>query len=517
MPKLVLLWTDAALFLIVATVLLYAWRVRRTPALRATWARVAQDTPAMCAAVLLAAFVVVGLLDSVHYRPRLPPLPEAAEAAPPAYAPVARSLLDALLEDTVLSTPERTYSAPLAAHQFTKETLLVDGVAVRDFPRLRAGGAHLTDPARERQADVTRRALGGMALGLAAALVAGGVLVALLARRHGSARTALNALLRGRTAINWRAMWITLALFCVVVGLLGGLSSGYHALGTDRTGNDVLWQSLKSVRTALVIGSLTTLAMLPPAIAFGIAAGYFKGRVDDAIQYIYTTLTSIPGVLLVAACVLMMQVYIDNNPALFETSAARADLRLFMLCMILGLTGWAGLCRLLRAEVLKLRELEYVQAARAFGVSHWRIMRRHLLPNVMHIVLITVVLEFSGLVLYEAVLSYLGIGVDPSMNSFGSMINSARLEMSRDPLIWWNLATAFVFMLALVLSANLFADAVRAAFDPRARRLRPTGGWSGSGGSASPDATSNVVGGVFAASPVAADARAAANPSGEPR
>ncbi len=169
----------------------------------------------------------------------------------------------------------------------------------------------------------------------------------------------------------------------------------------------------------------------------------------------------------------MMQVYIDNHAELFDTSAARADLRLFLLCMILGFTGWAGLCRLLRAETLKLRELEYVQAARAFGVSHWRIMTRHLLPNVAHLVLITVVLEFSGLVLYEAVLSYLGIGVDPSMNSFGSMIDGARLEMSRDPMIWWNLMTAFLFMLALVLAANLFADAVRDAFDPRTRRYKP--------------------------------------------
>ena len=79
--------------------------------------------------------------------------------------------------------------------------------------------------------------------------------------------------------------------------------------------------------------------------------------------------------------------------------------------------------------------------------------------------------------LYEAVLSYLGIGVDPSMNSFGSMIDGARLEMSRDPMIWWNLMTAFVFMLALVLAANLFADAVRDAFDPRTRRTaQPRGG-----------------------------------------
>jgi peptide/nickel transport system permease protein len=99
-------------------------------------------------------------------------------------------------------------------------------------------------------------------------------------------------------------------------------------------------------------------------------------------------------------------------------------------------------------------------------------MRRHVLPNVMHLVLIVAVLDFSALVLYEAVLSYVGVGVDPNSASFGSMINLARSEMSRDPSVWWNLATAFFFMLALVLAANLFADAVREAFDPRARTFK---------------------------------------------
>jgi peptide/nickel transport system permease protein len=132
-------------------------------------------------------------------------------------------------------------------------------------------------------------------------------------------------------------------------------------------------------------------------------------------------------------------------------------------------TSWTGLCRLLRGEALKLRELDYVEAARAFGVSNWRIMTRHLVPNVMHIVLITVVMEFSGLVLAEAVLSYIGVGVDPSMISFGTMINSARLELAREPIVWWSLAAAFVFMFVLVLSANLFSDSVRDAFDPRVR------------------------------------------------
>ena len=117
---------------------------------------------------------------------------------------------------------------------------------------------------------------------------------------------------------------------------------------------------------------------------------------------------SIPPILLVAAFVLLVNVYIDQSADSFETGVERAEFRLFLLTLILGVTGWSTLCRLLRAETLKLAELEYVQAAHAFGVSHWRIMRRHILPNVMHLVLIVAVLDFSALVLYEAVLSYVG-------------------------------------------------------------------------------------------------------------
>jgi peptide/nickel transport system ATP-binding protein len=489
MPKIIFLWTDIALFALLLVVLAYAWHVSRSPALRATWARVARNTPAMCSAVVLFVFVVIGLLDSLHYQPRLPPVATSssttsATASPgagtatkassttiataPIYAPKVKSLLDALLEDTAFARPEKTYSAPLAWLQYTKESILQEGGEPRrDFPRLRFGGKHLTAPDEQWGADVTKRLLLGLLVGL---LVACSV-IALTLSLVGLGAT--RQVWRGETEIPWRAILITTTLLSLLFGAVFGLASGYHVLGTDRTGNDVLWQALKSIRTAWVIGSLATVAMLPPALIFGISAGYFKGWIDDVIQYVYTTLTSIPGVLLIGACVLMMQVYIDAHPGMFPTSAQRADLRLFLLCMILGLTGWAGLCRLLRAEALKLRELEYVQAARAFGISHMRIMARHLLPNLMHIVLITVVLQFSGLVLYEAVLSYLGIGVDPSMNSFGSMIEKARLEMSRDPMIWWNLLTAFLFMLALVLSANLFSDAVRDAFDPRTRAFRP--------------------------------------------
>jgi len=294
--------------------------------------------------------------------------------------------------------------------------------------------------------------------------------VTLLARLRGvSARTMARRILRRETQTAWLAVFATLLAAALIVTPVALLAGGYHVLGTDKVGQDVLYLALKSIRTALVIGTLTTLIMLPFAVLLGIAAGYLRGWVDDVIQYIYTTLNSIPGVLLIAAAVLMMQVYIDSHPDQFPTTVERADLRLLFLCIILGMTTWTGLARLLRGEALKLRELEYIQAARAFGVRDTRIITRHILPNVMHIVLISLVMDFSFLVLTEAVLSYIGVGVDPTMNSFGTLINNARLEMARDPVVWWTLAAAFGFMFVLVLSANLFADAVRDAFDPRVR------------------------------------------------
>ena len=243
-------------------------------------------------------------------------------------------------------------------------------------------------------------------------------------------------------------------------------------MGTDKVGVDVFYIALKGLRTAMLIGLLTTLLTLPVGIAMGLAAGYFRGWVDDVIQYIYTTLNSIPSVLLIAATVLMLQVALDANPEAFASSVEKADLRLFFLCAILGLTSWTGLARLIRGEVLKMREQDYILAARASGVSSVKILFSHLLPNLMHLILIAMVMDFSGLVLAEAVLSYVGVGVDPSTFSYGTMINAARLELSRDPVVWWSIVAAFVFMLLLVLSANLFADAVRDAFDPRARRLK---------------------------------------------
>ena len=445
----VILITDVLVWLLVLAAAGYGIYCRRHPHLAVPWARVFRSPAAMASAVALAAFLAIGLLDSFHFRPAL----KEQAGGQAAYSSEVLSVLDLGLVQ-LRGRGEKTYSAPLATRSYAKEQVeLPDGRQTREFPRLRFGGAHLKDEG-DRTGDVAQRAASGIA-------AAGALLFVFF--------QGLKILRKKNPGVAWNAAFASFAVLLLLAGPAIALCVSYHVLGTDKVGQDVFYLALKSVRTSLVIGTVTTLVLLPLGIALGTMAGYFKGWVDDVIQYFYTTLNSIPGVLLIAAAVLMMQVVIDRHSDWFNTAAQRADFRLFILCAILGLTSWTGLARLLRGETLKLSELEYIQAAHAFGVRDTRILARHVLPNLSHIVIITMVMDFSGLVLAEAVLSYVGVGVDPSTNSFGTMINAARLEMSREPVVWWALATAFAFMFALVLAANLLADAVRDGFDPRVR------------------------------------------------
>ncbi len=448
----VILWTDAMVFILLTVAIAGVWWIRQRPHLILPWLRVAQSRVGMVSLLVLSIFLLIGLLDSLHYRAALPDKNNGQTV----YSSEVLSAFDALVTP-LRSHAEKTYSEPLAIHLYAKESIeTLEGMQLRDYPRLRFGGAHLADESM-RDADIVKRTIVGALVGAAIAVV-------------------LIAVFRVSFARNQvvRAVLLSVLILAILIGAVVNLAAAYHVLGTDKVGQDVLYLSLKSIRTGLVIGTVTTLVMLPFALMFGIAAGYLRGWVDDVIQYVYTVLSSVPSVLLIAAAVLMMQVVIEKNADWFATSAARADVRLLSLCIILGVTSWTGLCRLLRGETLKLRELEYIQAAQAFGVSSLRIITRHIVPNVMHIVLISVVMEFSALVLAEAVLSYVGVGVDPSTISFGTLINAARLEMGREPMVWWTLASAFGFMLVLVLSANLFADAVRDAFDPRLNRTEST-------------------------------------------
>jgi peptide/nickel transport system permease protein len=464
--KPVLLWTDALVWVLIAAAAVLIVHILRQPHLRVPWKRVARDPVAMAAGVVLVFFLAIAFFDTLHFRPAL----EAGPNRETQYSGEVLSLLDSLLERP-RSQVEKTYSAPFATRQYVKESVsLADGGTVRTYPRLLYGGAHLTDEAGK-GADIAKIASLGALAGLLAFGAMAGLAVVMVSRhRKISATTAVRQIIHGEAELAWRSALITLAAMLIVCGILASLSGYYHVLGTDKVGQDVFYLTVKSIRTGVLIGTLTTLAMLPLAMALGVAAGYFGGIIDDVIQYIYTVLNSIPGVLLIAAAVLILQVHIETHAELFDTTAARADARLLALCLILGITSWTGLCRLLRGETLKVREMDYVQAAQAFGVGNLRILGRHILPNVFHLVLITVIIDFSGLVLAEAVLSYVGVGVDPTMSSWGNMINGARLEMAREPVVWWPLASAFLFMFTLVLAANLFADSVRDAFDPRTAR-----------------------------------------------
>lgn len=227
---------------------------------------------------------------------------------------------------------------------------------------------------------------------------------------------------------------------------------GRHLLGTDILGRDVLQLTLKGARVALIIGGLTTLIVIPVALLFGVSAGYFGGVVDDAVFFVMSTLASIPSILLLSALIMVL------------------GLGTVQVCVALGVTGWVGFCRIARGETLKLRELDYVTAARALGGRSAGVIVRHVLPNLMHLVVITFVLTFSGLVLSEAILSWLGLGI---AGSWGQMIDQARDELARDPVIGWNLAAASTALFGLILAVNVVGDALRDVLDPRSRQVGP--------------------------------------------
>lgn len=454
------LWTDVLLYILILMLLGFVYRVLSSPLLRQQMRSVIAKPFNLAAVYILCVYLVVGMMDSIHFELTDPSLQKQ-------YPSNVISVLDMVLKPA-LTHGEKTYSAPFALTGFTKETIITDaGEITREYPRLQYGGAHLEDPAFRNQDILNRLYLGatqGLILGLSFCIV----LAFFSAIRN---RVSFDQFLKGVSAgkypFPYKTFYFMIIMTIILLLIADALMPLYHILGTSKVGEDVFYQSMKSIRTGLVIGTLTTLIMLPFATLLGIMAGYFMGLVDDIIQYTYTTLSSIPGVLLIAAAVLTLQAAMARHADLFHTMSERSDARLLALCIILGITSWTGLCRLLRGEALKLREIEYVQAARSLGLKHFSIIFKHIIPNVMHIILIAVALDFSGLVLAEAVLSYVGVGVDPTTYSWGTMINGARLEMARVPVVWWSLLSAFGFMFVLVLSANIFSDALRDALDPR--------------------------------------------------
>ncbi|WP_278493325.1 ABC transporter permease [Acinetobacter gyllenbergii] len=218
--------------------------------------------------------------------------------------------------------------------------------------------------------------------------------------------------------------------------------------GADKWGQDILLKTIKGAETSILVGLLSALLAVVIGTFLGAIAGYFGGWVDDVLNWFYNIFTSIPYLLLVLAIAAVLQ-----------------QKGILSIVLILGLTGWTGVFRLIRAEYMKHKSREYVLAAKAIGVSHLRRMFVHIFPNVSHIALVQISILVVSFIKSEVILSFLGFGVPVGVVSWGSMLNEAQSELILGK--WWQLAAASIAMAVLVTAFSMFTDALRDALDPK--------------------------------------------------
>lgn len=216
--------------------------------------------------------------------------------------------------------------------------------------------------------------------------------------------------------------------------------------GTDIFGRDVWKKLIQGTEVAMSVGLVASIIAVPIGVILGAIAGYFGGIVDEIIVWFYTTFSSIPWIMLTISFTFILGKGITS------------------VYVALGLTSWVSLCRLIRGEVMKHKEREYVQAAGAIGGGHFRKLFIHILPNVNHIIIINTSLQFQTAIKTEVILSFLGLGVQ-GRPSWGTMIDDAKLELARG--VWWQLAGATMAMFIIVLAFNFLGDALRDALDPK--------------------------------------------------
>ena len=230
------------------------------------------------------------------------------------------------------------------------------------------------------------------------------------------------------------------------------------AFGADRMGRDVLSKAIKGAQISILVGVAAALVATLIGTALGAVAGFFGGRVDDFLEWLYNVFTAVPYILLIFALA-----------ALFKSGplAKHFGNGVWTVVIILGAVGWSGIYRLVRAEYIKHRSREYVRAAEAIGASAASRMFVHILPNVSHVVLVQLSLHVVGFIKAEVILSFLGLGVPIDMVSWGTMLAESQTELVLGK--WWQLAAATVFMATFVTAFALLTDAMRDAMDPKLR------------------------------------------------
>jgi len=243
------------------------------------------------------------------------------------------------------------------------------------------------------------------------------------------------------------------------------LNSWRDIMGTDWEGSPVIVKVILGAKVSMTVGLFTNVIAIPLGMILGVTAGYFGKWIDDVIVWLYTTLSSIPGIILLIAIKFAFM-----GKVLFKGTWYEFDLGgLPGLCFALGIISWIGTCRLVRAETMKIRELDYVLAAKAVGRRSFPILFRHIIPNLLHLGIINFSLGFVYAVKTEVMLSYLGLGVQVGTPSWGNMINSARMDLFQGR--WWELTAAVTAIFFLVLALNIFGDRLRDALDPRLKNV----------------------------------------------
>lgn len=242
-------------------------------------------------------------------------------------------------------------------------------------------------------------------------------------------------------------------------------------LGTDRQGRSIMLRAVYSVQVAILVGLITGLLSVLIGTAAGLLAGYFGGWVDHVVTWLYSTFASIPNIVLLILLAFMFDGgHIDNavnsltGGLLERLIGGRLDETLIPVYIAFTMTFWIGPCRVVRGETLKIRELEYIQAATVMGYGRTRILLRHVLPNVSHLMLINFSLLFIGAIKSEVILSFLGLGVKKGP-SWGIMISQSGQEVING--FFWQIGAATVFMFVLVLAFNILSDALQDVLDPK--------------------------------------------------
>lgn len=235
-----------------------------------------------------------------------------------------------------------------------------------------------------------------------------------------------------------------------------------NIFGTDFLGRSVLRKTIYGAKVSLTVAFWAAIISILIGVPLGAAAGYFRGFVDDAIVWIYTTLSSIPYILLILAFALVLKGKTLNLNWLGMGKIPLSGITTVYLSI--GLTSWVDICRLIRAEVMKHKQRDYILAALSYGCSSWRIIFRHLIPNVFHIIIISFSLMFVSFIQAEVILSFLGLG-EKNSPSWGAMIDAARLDLPKG--YWWEMTAATIAIFLISLALNIFGDALRDSLDPK--------------------------------------------------